>query len=71
MLITPKPLEIETWCIKQKVRANNSLSDGIISFDLELIFQGQKGKFLRFQIFKMLITFKTLEIETWCIFAKS
>ena len=66
MHVTLKPLEIETWCKKQKVRAKNSLSDGIISFDLEGIFQGQKSKFRKIQIFEMLITLNPLEIETCC-----
>ena len=67
MLITLKPLEIETWCNKQKVRGRYALSDGIISFDLESIFQGQKSKFRKFQNFQMLITPKLLEIKTWCL----
>ena len=71
ILIILKPLEIETWCIKQKVRRKNDLSYGIISFDLERNFQGQKSKFCKFQNFQMLITLKPLEIETLYILAKS
>ena len=63
MLITLKPLEIETWCIKQKVRGKNVHSDDIIIIDLESIFQGQKSKFRKFENFQMLITLKPLQIE--------
>ena len=45
----------------------NDVSDGIISFDLESFFQGQKSKFRNFENFQMLIALKPLEIETWCI----
>ena len=66
MFSTLKLLEIETWCNEQKVRGKNALSDGIIRFDLERIFQGQKSKFRILENFQMFITLKSLEIETWC-----